>query len=866
MRWSALLLLAVSCLAQVSPPITEPAPPAAANPAPSTAEPAAARTQLNLLGQTDANSGESRRNENVQFNLIDNNALKELNIRLGVTATFVSVFDVSRNYFGSEYGTPATTPLSLASLLKKDWHGNLNWNHQNSVFAARSFFQVGSVKPARDNDYGFSVGGRMWRNASLALEGNQKRSRGIVNGNVLVPLAGERTPLTSDAELRSYVQRILNLYPLEPPNRPDIDPRMLNTNSPQSINNDALSGRLDQRLGAKDQVVLRHAYLTQKVEAFQLVQGQNPDTTTRSNKSVITWNRAWSAATLSSFSAGFERVRTLIVPERNNLGPQLFISGVLTSINPQNAVPIDRVQNQFRYAGQWRQSRGRHQFTAGFELLRRQLNGVEGDAQLGGFSFNNNFGNDAITNLRLGLPTYYYGSIAIVPLNRGFRSWDNYFYAGDTWNLNSRFTLSYGVHYRPISRPYEVNGLNEFRYNPDRNNFGPTAGLAFRATSFLNIRAAYGMHYGEIFPVTLQQLRFNAPNNIKLVLPNPDLLDPLRAVPDLSTAGRAVLYTFAPDLATPYAHQYNAVLEFRLPGKWKMESGYVGSRALKLLQRWHVNRAGVVPGIDLTTATLDERRANPNYGDIRYITSSSRSYYDAWRSTLTIPSWHGVSLDSSYWLSKSIDTGSSYTNTAYDNDAFTSRSQSEFIGHADLKSLSDFDQKHSLLLRGSYVLPWENKRAGRWTFQSVFLAKTGTPFNLRSGSDAPGFGNVDGVSGDRPDIIDPSILGRSIGNPDTARRQLPKSAFAFFEAGRSRGNVGRNVFRRGGIRNLNASFNSEWTLAGEVKLTFRAESINLSNTPQFAEPGTALTDPNFGVITNTLNDGRTLRFLLRLSF
>ena len=41
------------------------------------------RTELNLLGSTDSASGESRRNENVQFNLIDNNALKELNIRLG---------------------------------------------------------------------------------------------------------------------------------------------------------------------------------------------------------------------------------------------------------------------------------------------------------------------------------------------------------------------------------------------------------------------------------------------------------------------------------------------------------------------------------------------------------------------------------------------------------------------------------------------------------------------------------------------------------------------------------------------------------------------------------------------------------------
>jgi hypothetical protein len=49
-------------------------------------------------------------------------------------------------------------------------------------------------------------------------------------------------------------------------------------------------------------------------------------------------------------------------------------------------------------------------------------------------------------------------------------------------------------------------------------------------------------------------------------------------------------------------------------------------------------------------------------------------------------------------------------------------------------------------------------------------------------------------------------------------------------------------------------------------MTFRAESINFFNTPQFAQPGTSLAAPNFGQITNTLNDGRTFRFLLRFNF
>ena len=55
----------------------------AADPSGSTAD----RTQLNLLGQVDSASGESRRNENVRLTLIDNNVLRELNTRMGTTAT-----------------------------------------------------------------------------------------------------------------------------------------------------------------------------------------------------------------------------------------------------------------------------------------------------------------------------------------------------------------------------------------------------------------------------------------------------------------------------------------------------------------------------------------------------------------------------------------------------------------------------------------------------------------------------------------------------------------------------------------------------------------------------------------------------------
>ena len=57
-----------------------------------------------------------------------------------------------------------------------------------------------------------------------------------------------------------------------------------------------------------------------------------------------------------------------------------------------------------------------------------------------------------------------------------------------------------------------------------------------------------------------------------------------------------------------------------------------------------------------------------------------------------------------------------------------------------------------------------------------------------------------------------------------------------------------------------------WEAGPGMKLSFHAKSINLFNTPQFAEPGVDVANGNFGPITNTLNDGRTFRFQKQLAW
>jgi hypothetical protein len=824
------------------------------------------RVELNLVGKTDTAAGESRRNENIYFNPVDNNALKELNVRLGTTATVVGEFTPARNYFGAEFGNAPSAVLAVPAAPGAGFHGRMYVSHLNSVFSARSFFQVGDVKPAHENDYGFALGTPLWKGSRLMLEGNELRSRGSVNGNVLVPKPDERTPLTTDPTARAIVTRFLDAYPSELPNRTDINPRALNTNSPQSVDTNYGSIRLDQDVSSRDRLYLQYSFTSQGIDAFELVAGQNPITDNKFHTARISWNREWSATTLTDFSFGFDRLRSQLRPSENAVGPTVSTSG-LETLGPQGNIPIDRAHNLFRYAGQILHIKGPHTLNAGFGLMRRQFNGIETDAHRGFFSFANDFGRDAITNLRLGLPSQFIVSIGNV--HRGFRNWDMNFYAGDVVKVRRELTLNFGIRYEPSPSPYEVNGLNEIPYDCDCNNFAPQVGLAYQLPGRWGVaRAGYGLQYGQIFPVTFQQVRFSPPGSVKIVVMAPDLSDPMRGltqtgqIPD----ARPNLYLLDPELAVPYAHQYNLAWEPNWSRVLRVQFGYVGSRSHKLLIMWYLNRAHAVPGIPQTTATINDRRADPYHAEHRWVLNGSDGYFDAARASLVMPQWHGLSANVSYWFSKALDLGSNYTNTAYDNDSRVSRSQSEFETHRDMKGLSSFDQTHALLCAVDYRLPlmpgasWVHRLTSGWEVSAVALAKTGMPFTVVSGSDAPGYGNVDGNGNDRANLLNASVLGRTVGDPDTSRALLPRSAFGFMQPTDESGNLGRNTFRKGGIRNVNAMLSKTWGFGSEMKLTIRAESINLFNTPQFAEPGMELANGNFGQITNTLNDGRTFRF------
>jgi hypothetical protein len=869
--------LLVSCIAAIA--WSQPAqqPKNGASPEPRVNAPQAATSQnptrmtsAQTGSESGSQSGEARRNENVKVDLVDTNAARESNLRVGAAATIVDEFKANLRYFGAEYGQQPNAPIHAVAEKGSGFHGGLEWRHSNSVFAARSFFQVGSVQPARQNTFRENLSLPVWTGSFLSVTASQDRNRGAVNGNILIPLPSERTPLTTDPATRAVVQRILDAYPAAVPNRPDIAERAYNTNSPQSSNSDNYGARLDQGLSARDKLLLRYSFTAQRIEAFQFVKGQNSNTDAKSHTARITWSRSRERGGWE-ISAGFDRQYTALTADKQAVFP-IKAGGAVTSLGPSSNIPLNRTQNSFHSAAGLYGVTTRHSWTAGFRGTRFQYNGQECEQRYPSFSFRDEVGRTAMENLLLGNVTSM--RFAVGTEYRAFRNWDGLLYAGDHWSATKDLSVSLALRYEPWFKPNDKTGQSKMPFGSDLNNVGGSLGLAYRLPGNWGVaRAASTVQYGQIFPVTYGQDRLNPPYHIAVMVLSPELANYQAYMNQpVNPNTRSTIVTLSPELTTPYSVQYNASWETEIARGWRLQAGYVGSRSHKLFLSYGMNRAQYVEGIPFTAATLNQRRPNQDIYDNWLIANGSKSWYDAGRISITAPQWHQLSLTAAYWMSKSLDLGGDYTLTGAALDSHLAVSQTESEFQHDMKARSTFDQPHAFSAQVAYKiprLPWAGK-AGRafegWTISIVELLKPGTPFSLDSGSDSLGFGNNDGTPVDRPMLLDASVLGRTIGNPDTSRSLLPRSAFRFIDApSEMAGNLGRNTFRKGAIANTNASISKSWRV-GNGRMRLGAESVNLLNTPQFAGPDYYLISTNFGRITNTLNDGRTFRFSFRTEF
>ncbi|HKX29231.1 MAG TPA: TonB-dependent receptor, partial [Blastocatellia bacterium] len=561
--------------------------------------------------------------------------------------------------------------------------------------------------------------------------------------------------------------------------------------------------------------------------------------------------------------------------------------------NPGNGtITQGAVENVYSVADNLSRVFGSHTLKLGVELQHRRFFQITEVNPRGTFSFNGQFTKNAIADYLLGIPNQAQGGAGSSRSN--YRS--NYLgvFVQEDWRVNQRLTLNLGVRYEyaapwkeqsgmegyfdpatglityhklPANIPPALNGLYNSReglvpagiVRPDRNNFAPRIGMAWRPIGDKTvIRAGFGVYYDNVNLNELQFTRLVAPFYANFTLIDSDLTPSIfmdNLFPGLNEITQfPAPFSVDPNNRTPYSLEYNLNIQRRLGKNWLLEVGYSGSNSHKLWKRYNQNQAAFIPG----NSNPIGNRPYPRFdaGILTSANDANGNYNGAFVKVEKSYS-NGLFLLSNYTFSKAIDNNSGEVEANDTRDRTNKRLD---------RGRSRFDQRHRFVSSTGYELPFgKGKRflggargvggflTSGWTVQGVLSLLSGPPFSVtaaskhNSGSFVPQYANR---------------LGNGRLDNPTPTRWFDVTAFAETALG-AQGNAARNLLDGPSFKNFDFSVTKNNRLTERVNLQFRAEFFNLANHPNFGLPNGNISSGSRGQISSAA-DGRDIQLGVKL--
>lgn len=355
----------------------------------------------------------------------------------------------------------------------------------------------------------------------------------------------------------------------------------------------------------------------------------------------------------------------------------------------------------------------------------------------------------------------------------------------------------------------------------------------------------------------------------------------------------------AEDFRAPVYDQLSFEVQRELSRDMVLRVGYVGTRGRDLFQtidgnpRRPTNRIFVgdprftqIASADRTAALVPGSPNNPcrvtiidtsncTLGVIRLRANGAESDYHSMQVSFDKRLSRGFSAGLHFTWSSFIDTASELFNPSGGEVAV---SQDSFNRDSD-RARSAFDRPLRLSGNFVYELPFHREQTGAagrllggWQFNSFFTFQSGAPFTPLNGSDPTGALNgIDGLVGSaiRAVSIAPLpttnseelfnlIRGQGqqffrtltcTGPTDAAGRFLPSATCERL------GSAGRNILRADGIGNVDFGIIKNTRLGENVRLQFRADMFNATNTRNFGIPTASVASPAAFLNQWTTNGG-----------
>ena len=427
------------------------------------------------------------------------------------------------------------------------------------------------------------------------------------------------------------------------------------TASPDNEDDDKWDIRIDHVLGASDNLFWRYSqqdsYVPSPIRFPSTQDGDGTEFRHRGQNMALGWNHIFTPTLITNVKLGWNRIYTnrqaladknlnqdlgLTGVNQSLLGAARFAISGMRQIGTSNFTPnlIDSQNRQLNVDTNW--TRGQHNIKFGYSLQMLQSYLTNPQQELGQFIFNGNFtrqtqnvaggrGGRPVADFLLGIPfrTDISNSVYM-----NLRAPWQHFYIQDEWRVNDRLTLNLGLRYEHNMPWYEVdNGISNFdidtdplnptifvatdgsiasraTLDPDRNNFAPRFGFAYRVLEGTVLRGGYGIFYANYEGTGGGQfLETNPPFHIKSQI-STDSIRPsvlLRTgVPDgVVTPERAVSLRFSSferDPPWPISQQWNFNIQHSLGENTVWEIGYYGTKAQHLVNRIDGNYALPGPG------------------------------------------------------------------------------------------------------------------------------------------------------------------------------------------------------------------------------------------------------------------------------
>ena len=347
---------------------------------------------------------------------------------------------------------------------------------------------------------------------------------------------------------------------------------------------------------------------------------------------------------------------------------------------------------------------------------------------------------------------------------------------------------------------------------------------------------------------------------------------------------------------TPTAYQWNLDVQQQLARPYLFDIAYVGSRGLYLTGSLDTNTlnpqylslgSGLSAPVSnpfqtfvtvgpLSNKTVARRQLLLPYPQFQGITIENDPYgastYHALQIKSVLRQSHRLTLLWAFTWSKLISNINISTSPIATSNTTTPQNPYDL---ASERSVSELDIPFSFVTNFSYDLPFGRgmkfgnglpavfeKVLGGWRLNGIWTEQSGEPLVLQSA--------INGIANGRPNLVpnvNPVIPGKR-SNIDRVAEWFNTKAFVMPPA-YTFGNVRRTftTVRGPGIQNLDTSLIKNTTIE-RLRVQFRAEFFNVTNTPHFYLPNTNLQAAAFGSISSVAISPpqRQIQFAAKLSF